>query len=184
MKEFSSITASSVAFIKKALFVNVKTVFAKVKGQLLNEENRIKSSQNVLKSHLTKPIQDLYNFSTIYNDLRTSLLSEIGHVFGRIIIFSITKVLTKHRYLSFKTKNEKLGNLIRSKKQVAIKHYSVPIINICRYVLSDKEELQLKLGLKHSFLDKNMNIKKLLAANMDRITERVENYLDHDHVSL
>ena len=60
------------------------------KGQFLNEENRIKSSHNILKSHLTKHMQDLYNFSTIYNDLRTLLLSETGHVFGRTIIFSIT----------------------------------------------------------------------------------------------
>ena len=44
-------TASSMAFIKKALFVNVISVFAKVKGQFLNEENRTKSSQNILKSH-------------------------------------------------------------------------------------------------------------------------------------
>ena len=34
----------------------------------VNEENRIKSSQNILKSHLENHIQDLYNFSTIYND--------------------------------------------------------------------------------------------------------------------
>ena len=175
-------TASSMAFIKKALFVNVISVFAKVRGQFLNEENRTKSSQNILKSHLTKHIQDLYNFSVIYDDLRISLLSEIGHVFGKAIIFSITMSLAKHRYFSLKTKNKKLTNLIRSKKQVVIKHYSVLIINIFKFVLSHKEEQQLKLGLKHSFADKNKNIKKLLAANMERITERVENSSDHDQV--
>ena len=49
-------------------------------------------------------------------------------------------------------------------------------------MLSNKEEQQLKLGLKHSFVDKNKKIRKLLAANMERITERVENSLDHDQV--
>ena len=58
--------------------------------------------QNILKSNLTKHIHDLCIFLTIYNDLRTSLLSEIGHLFGKAIIFSITKSLAKHRYLSFK----------------------------------------------------------------------------------
>ena len=85
------------------------------------EENRIKSSQNILKSHLAKHIQDLYNFSTRYNDLRTLLLSEMGHVFEKAIIFSVAKSLAKHGYLSIKTKNpKKLTNLIRLKKQVFI----------------------------------------------------------------
>ena len=85
------------AFIKKALFVNVIPAFAKVKGGFLNEENQIKSSGNILKSHLIKHIQDLYNFSTIYNDSRTMLISEIGHVFAKAITFSITKSLAKYR---------------------------------------------------------------------------------------
>ena len=36
-----------------------------------------------------------------------------------------------------------------------------------KYVLSNKEEQQLKLNLKHSFVDKNKIIKRLLAANME-----------------
>ena len=110
------------------------------------------------------------------------MLSEIGHVFGKAIIFSITKSSAKHRSLSFKTKNKKLANRIRSKKQVVIKHYFVPIIKISKYVLSNKEEQQLKLGFKHSFVDKNNNIRRLLASNLERIAERDENYLDHDQV--
>ena len=110
------------------------------------------------------------------------LLSEIGHVFGKASILSITKSLAKYRYLSFKTKNKKVISLISSLKQVVIKHYSVPIINILKYVLSNKEERQLKYNLNHSFVDKNKNAKKLLAPNMDRITERVKNYLDQDPV--
>ena len=45
-------TESSVAFIKKALFV-VIPVFTKIKKQFLNGENWIKLSQNILKNHLT-----------------------------------------------------------------------------------------------------------------------------------
>ena len=149
------------------MFVNIIPVFSKVEGQLLSEENCIKSSQNILKNDLTKHIQDLYNLSTMYNELRTL----IGHVIGKAIIFSITKSLAKHRYLSFKTKNKKLLNLIRSEKQTDIKHYSARVINKSKYVLSNKEEQQLKLGLKHIFVDKNKNIKKLLAANMERVAE-------------
>ena len=99
------------------------------------------------------------------------LLSEIGHVFGEAINFSTTKSLAKHRYLSIKTKKTRTKKLIGTKKQVFIKHYSIRIINTSKFVLSNKEEQQLKLGLKHSFVDKNKSIKKLLAANMERITE-------------
>ena len=101
-------TASSITFTKKALFVNVIAVFAKVKGQFLNEENCIISSQGILKSNLTKHIQDLYNLTTIYNDLKTSLFTGIGQAFGKAVIFNITKSLAKHRYLSFKTKTRNL----------------------------------------------------------------------------
>ena len=92
-------TASSIAFIKKALLVNVIPVLAKVKGRFLNEENRIISSQGILKSHLTKHIQDLYNLTTIYNDLRTSLFADIGQVFGKAINIVICHLKRKTRNL-------------------------------------------------------------------------------------
>ena len=110
------------------------------------------------------------------------MFTVIGQVFGKAVIFNITKSLAKHRYLSFKTKNKKLINLIRSTKTEVIKHYSVPIVNISKHELSSKEEQQLKLGLKHSFVDKNKNTKKILAANMEKVTERVENSLDQNQV--
>ena len=40
-------------------------------------------------------------------------------------------------------------------------------------MLSNIKEQQLKLDLNHCFVDKNKDMKKLLAANMERITERV-----------
>ena len=84
--------------------------------------------------------------------------------------------------MPFKTKNKKLINLIRSTKTEVIKHYSVPIFNISKHELSSKDEQQLKLGLKHGFVDKNKNTKKILAANMEKVTERVENSLDQNQV--
>ena len=44
------------------------------------------------------------------------------------------------------------------------------------------KDLVILKTIKHSFKDTNKNIKRLLAGNMERITERVENYLDHDQV--
>ena len=48
----------------------------------------------VIKFYETAKFMILYkniDFSTIENDLRTSLFPEIGHVFGKAIFFSITK---------------------------------------------------------------------------------------------
>ena len=100
----------------------------------------------------------------------------------KLLFLTLQKSLAKRRYLSFKTKNKKLINLIRSKKPEVIKHYSVPIINISKHELSSKEEQQLKLGLKHSLVDKNKNTKKILAANMEKVTESLENSLDQNQV--
>ena len=84
--------------------------------------------------------------------------------------------------MSFKTKNKKLKNLIRLKKQVVIKHHSGPIINISKFVLSSKKEEQLKFCLNHSLVDKSKNIKMLLAPNMERSTEKVGSSLDLDQL--
>ena len=47
-------TASSIAFIKQSSFHGVRLTFAKVKGQFLNERDRWKSSEIILKSQLCK----------------------------------------------------------------------------------------------------------------------------------
>ena len=47
-------TASTIVFIKQSLFHGVIPTFAKVKGQFLNERDRWKSSEIILKSQLHK----------------------------------------------------------------------------------------------------------------------------------
>ena len=47
-------TVSSIEFIKQSLFHGVTPMFAKMKGQLLNERDRWKSSKIILKSQLHK----------------------------------------------------------------------------------------------------------------------------------
>ena len=49
-------------------------------------------------------------------------------------------------------------------------------------MLPNKEEQQLKSGLKCSVEVKNKNTKKLLAANMERVAERADNSLDQNQV--
>ena len=56
-------TSASIAFIEKALLVDVKLKFAMVKGQFINEADSLTASRRLMKSHLTEHVQDLYNLS-------------------------------------------------------------------------------------------------------------------------
>ena len=78
--------SASIAFIKKMLFVDVIPKFAIVKGQFINETDSLTASRKLMKSHLTKHIQHLYNLSIKYNDLKLLLYSNIGIVLSNILI--------------------------------------------------------------------------------------------------
>ena len=56
-----------------------------------------------------------------------------------------------------KQKSRNLINLIKSEKKKKVN----------KYALSNLEEQQFKLGLKHTFAHKSQNRKTLLAANME-----------------
>ena len=88
-----------------------------VKGQLINETDSLTASHKLMKSHLTKHVQNLYNLSMQFNDLKSLLYSSIGFVFGNILINIARRSLSKCRYLSFKTKNQNIINLIKRKRK-------------------------------------------------------------------
>ena len=93
--------------LSKALFVDVTPKFKIVKGQFINETDSLKASHKLLKSHLTRRVQDLYDLSMQYNYLKLLLSSNIGIVLGNTIINIARGSLSKHRYQSFKTKKIK-----------------------------------------------------------------------------
>ena len=109
--------SASIAFIKKALFVDVITKFAMVKGQFINEPDSLTASRKLMKIHLTKHVQDLYNLLMQYNDLKLILYSNSGIALGKTLINIAQRSLSKRRYLSCKTKIQKIVNLIKRKKK-------------------------------------------------------------------
>ena len=73
------------------------------------------------------------------------------------------------------SENKKLGVLI-SKSHMREKisdSYKTLIINLSNIELTLKESKQLNLGLEYSFVDKNTNIKKFLAANFESMADRI-----------
>ena len=79
-------TSASIAFIKKALFVDVIPKFAMVKVQFINETDSLTASPKLMKSHLTKHVQDVYNLLKQYNDLKSLLYSNSGIALGNTLI--------------------------------------------------------------------------------------------------
>ena len=58
--------------------------------------------------------------------------------------------------------------------------YKIPIINLSNIALTSEESKQLNLGLEYSFVDKNTNIKKFLAANFESVADRIIDNLQSD----
>ena len=56
--------------------------------------------------------------------------------------------------------------------------YSVPVINLLTYHLKDIEYQQLKLGLDYSYIDKNKNTRKFLAANLETLAQRTSDSVE------
>ena len=83
--------------------------------------------------------------------------------------------LSKRRYLSFKTKNRKIVNLIKLKRKPCDTNYSTPIINLSSYNLSSQETQQLKLGLDYCFVDKNKDV-------MESLADSVKGNIDHKNL--
>ena len=77
---------------------------------------------------------------------------------------------------SIKTKYYKLKRLIQTKTPMS--NYKVPIINLSDYKLSEIERKQLQLGLKYSFVNKNRDVKKKLAANLETIASQASPFVD------
>ena len=64
---------------------------------------------------------------------------------------------------------------------IVIKHsYKTPILNLSNINLTLEDSKQLNLGLEYSFVDKNKNIKKFLAANFQSIADRITDNLQSD----
>ena len=66
-------------------------------------------------------------------------------------------------------KNKNIYNLLKSKKDTTT-NYTLPIINLSSYILSEAENNQLKFGINHSFVNKEKQMKKYIAANMESLS--------------
>ena len=52
-------SSSSVAFIKKALYNNITTTFAKIKGQFLKANTKSNAEKDLMRGHINKHDNDV-----------------------------------------------------------------------------------------------------------------------------
>ena len=145
----------------------------------MKESDRTLAQQNVLKSHLNKHLKDLKEYNNTQNELVSKLKFSIGNTLSKLLIKNINNIQQKDRISSLRTKNKKIHNLLQLKNKNIFSKYSVPVINLSSYELSSTELKQLKLGLHHSFIDRNKHIKKNLAANLESVAQRTLNDVNH-----
>ena len=134
-----------------------------------------------MKEHMNKYYNDIRNLKTEYNKLTTNIQLKVGRIFSKIIIKSLEKFLHEQIIESFTKKNKKIYNLLKSNKH-ATTNYTVPIINLFSYILSDAEYNQLKFGINHSFVNKDKRMKKHRVANMECLAYSTSKYVDQSRL--
>ena len=71
--------------------------------------------------------------------------------------------------------------LTKRKRKPCNTNYSVLIINLSNYNLSNQKK-QLKLGLDYCIVDKNKDIRRFLAANLEHLADNVKGKTDHKNL--
>ena len=109
-----------------------------VKGQFINEVNSLTASLKLMKSHLTKHVQDLQDLSIHYHDLKLLLYSNVGIVLGNMLINITKRSLSERGYLSFEAKNQKIVHLVKQEKKTRNTNHSVLIVNLSNLIFQIK----------------------------------------------
>ena len=165
-------TASSIGFIKKALWLRVTPTFAKVKGNFANEKHRYSAVQKILQTSLQEHQRKLQDTSTILHNLKQHIIHSYSNGVFTWLYRLALRGNKEARLASFYTKNKKLSNL--SSTQNNNVNYSVPIINLTEKNIEDSVRHYLRYGLNHSFVDKNRYVKLNLATEMEFLFNQVK----------
>ena len=88
-----------------------------------------------------------------------------------LYIDRINRLAYQERLSDLRIKNSKLHILI-SRKSLTASNFKAPIVNLTSQTLSEKERMQLELGLEQSFINKNKNQRKYLTANLNQLTKK------------
>ena len=132
----------------------------------------------ILYSHLLENKRNLSSLTSKLRECKDDLVVSFGKIFASILEHNIIKINRTKRIKSFKTKKKKLKCLFKKAERKTTTKYSVPVIYLLTYHLKDIEYQQFKLGLDYSYIDKNKNTRKFLAANFDALAQRTSDSVE------
>ena len=169
----------SIGLKKKAPYHKVTQKFAQISGQFINKQDQIDAERKLMLSHLNRHVLTLKELSHKLSQLDKNLLEQVCQVRFKSLKKRLLNISYRERVESFKTKNRKLATLI-AKQDDSYKSstYSTLLINLSSNELTSDEINQFKFGLHYSFVDKNKNIKKHLAANFESLADKITENLD------
>ena len=166
-------TASSLAFVKKAIVNKVTPTFAKVTGNISNENYRKKAEMNNLKTELNTHNRNLRELIDKQHKIRENIRNTYGNRFHNFVHYLVLKTLRENNIKQLQTKNQKLFNLTGKHNNTQYVKLSIPIINLSSQDL-DTTILE-KTGLNHSYIDKNKFMKRELIVELETLANTVDN---------
>ena len=170
------ISASNISFIKKALDHKVRPNFAQINGQFINKQDKTPTGRKLMLLHLNKHALTLKELTHKLCQLDNEQVCQVRY---EILKKRLLNILYRKILDSFKTKNRKLATM-RAKHHDSYKSStdSTPLINLSSIELTYDEINHFKFGLHYSFVDKNKNIQKHLAANFKSLADKITENLD------
>ena len=159
--------------MEQSLFHGVIPTLAKVKGQFLNERDRWKSSDIILKSQLHKHKKLLFRLIEEHGNYRQITNSVLLH---KLLNNFVLKTLRNENTFQLSTKNKKLRNL--RPKQSSYNSSKVPIIHLSSMQSIDISHMEHHL--KQCFVDKNKYIKKDIAVEFETLCSSVDKDISPD----
>ena len=159
-------TSASIGFVKKALYNNVTPTFAKISGCFANEVSKKKSEKILLRSHLSDHYATLRNLTSTLSKLLDELIRVAGTKLTRLFQHIVRDSLRGDNIIQFKTKNGKLHRLTQRNDEVKFVKSTVPVKNLSSFPFNTD---CLKMGLQHSFTDKNKYVKRNIAVELEHL---------------
>ena len=154
-------TAGSIGFVQKSLHHKVVPTFARLKGQFINRNDKLRAEQAILKSHLLEHKKHLRTLCLGHDEISNKMKSNYGRTFHKLCIVNIISALRKENKSQLLCKNSKLFRLIPRKKD---SRYQVPVLNLSTENVNTRP---LRYGLHHSFTNKNKYVKRNVAVELE-----------------
>ena len=138
---------------------------------IINRNDKLRAEQTILKSHLLKHKKHLQTLCLGHDAISSKIKLNYGWTFRKLCVINIISALHKENKLQLRCKNSKLFRLIPRKKD---SEYHVPVFNLSTENINTTP---LRYGLHHSFTNKNKNVKRNVAVELETLARFLDPHI-------